>query len=311
MPARRGGRPADGRRVRLRRADQGAAAVRARDPERPPVAAPALARARRRSSARSWPATSSTGVSIMRLTAGLDSGPVCLAASEAIRPEDTYGSLAPRLAELGGELLRARARRRRRRSSSRPSRASPTRRRSVRPTACSIRRGPRPSSSASCGPCHPHIGARVALADGTLLGVHRAALLEARRPAATPIRRPGPRGGLAGGVMAGDGRLLLACAPGRARAARGAAAGRARDGRRRLPARSRTARDAGSRSRSPAAAIPAAAADRARAHRGRAGQRDHARPRRPARSPPRRPPAGPCGPWPRPRRSRSRAPRWP
>jgi methionyl-tRNA formyltransferase len=46
-----------------------------------------------------------TGVSIMRLTVGLDSGPVCLAASEAIGPRDTYGSLAPRLATLGGELL--------------------------------------------------------------------------------------------------------------------------------------------------------------------------------------------------------------
>ena len=36
-----------------------------------------------------------TGVSIMRLTAGLDSGPVCLARDEPIAPEDEYGSLAP------------------------------------------------------------------------------------------------------------------------------------------------------------------------------------------------------------------------
>ena len=46
-----------------------------------------------------------TGVSIMRLTAGLDSGPVCLTAAEPIAPEDTYGSLAARLQEIGGELL--------------------------------------------------------------------------------------------------------------------------------------------------------------------------------------------------------------
>ena len=46
-----------------------------------------------------------TGVSIMRLTAGLDSGPVCLAAEEPITPEDTYGSLAGRLASLGADLL--------------------------------------------------------------------------------------------------------------------------------------------------------------------------------------------------------------
>jgi methionyl-tRNA formyltransferase len=46
-----------------------------------------------------------TGVSIMRVGAGLDSGPVCAQASEPIKPDDTYGSLAPRLQSLGGELL--------------------------------------------------------------------------------------------------------------------------------------------------------------------------------------------------------------
>ena len=46
-----------------------------------------------------------TGVTIMRLTAGLDSGPVCAAAPEPIAADDTYGTLAPRLAALGGRLL--------------------------------------------------------------------------------------------------------------------------------------------------------------------------------------------------------------
>ena len=46
-----------------------------------------------------------TGVCIMRLTAGLDSGPVYLTAEEPIAAEDTYGTLAPRLAGLGGRLL--------------------------------------------------------------------------------------------------------------------------------------------------------------------------------------------------------------
>jgi methionyl-tRNA formyltransferase len=45
-----------------------------------------------------------TGVCIMRLTAGLDSGPVALRAEVPVGDED-YGTLAPRLAELGGELL--------------------------------------------------------------------------------------------------------------------------------------------------------------------------------------------------------------
>jgi methionyl-tRNA formyltransferase len=46
-----------------------------------------------------------TGVSIMRLTAGLDSGPVCLQQEVAIAPRDTYGTLAGRLEAVGGELL--------------------------------------------------------------------------------------------------------------------------------------------------------------------------------------------------------------
>jgi methionyl-tRNA formyltransferase len=50
---------------------------------------------------------------------------------------------------------------------------------------------------------HPHIGARVALADGTLLGVREAAL------APDAESEPGARG-----VIVADGRLLLACADG-------------------------------------------------------------------------------------------------
>jgi len=46
-----------------------------------------------------------TGVSIMRITMELDAGPVCLQARERIAPDDTFGTLAPRLAELGGALL--------------------------------------------------------------------------------------------------------------------------------------------------------------------------------------------------------------
>ena len=46
-----------------------------------------------------------TGVSIMRPTAELDAGPVFLQRPERIRPDDDYGSLASRLADLGGRLL--------------------------------------------------------------------------------------------------------------------------------------------------------------------------------------------------------------
>ncbi|HEY1358695.1 MAG TPA: methionyl-tRNA formyltransferase [Thermoleophilaceae bacterium] len=46
-----------------------------------------------------------TGVTIMRPTAELDAGPVYLRRGEPVEPGDDYGSLAPRLAALGGELL--------------------------------------------------------------------------------------------------------------------------------------------------------------------------------------------------------------
>jgi methionyl-tRNA formyltransferase len=46
-----------------------------------------------------------TGVTIMRVTAGLDSGPVAHAEEVPIADDDDYASLAAKLAELGGELL--------------------------------------------------------------------------------------------------------------------------------------------------------------------------------------------------------------
>jgi methionyl-tRNA formyltransferase len=46
-----------------------------------------------------------TGVTIMRPTAELDAGPISLQRAEPIGPTDDYGSVAARLATLGGELL--------------------------------------------------------------------------------------------------------------------------------------------------------------------------------------------------------------
>jgi methionyl-tRNA formyltransferase len=46
-----------------------------------------------------------TGVTIMRPVAEMDAGPICLQREEPLRPDDDFGSLAPRLAELGGQLL--------------------------------------------------------------------------------------------------------------------------------------------------------------------------------------------------------------
>ena len=46
-----------------------------------------------------------TGVCVMRLTAGLDSGPVASCETLAIEPEEDFAALSARLAALGGDLL--------------------------------------------------------------------------------------------------------------------------------------------------------------------------------------------------------------
>src|SRR5207249_6226357 len=46
-----------------------------------------------------------TGVSLMRVTKGLDSGPLTAVARETIEGSDTYGTLSARLQGLAGQLL--------------------------------------------------------------------------------------------------------------------------------------------------------------------------------------------------------------
>jgi methionyl-tRNA formyltransferase len=46
-----------------------------------------------------------TGVCVMRLTEGLDSGPVALCETTPIEPNETFGELSPRLARIGGDLI--------------------------------------------------------------------------------------------------------------------------------------------------------------------------------------------------------------
>jgi methionyl-tRNA formyltransferase len=142
-----------------------------------------------------------TGVSIMRLTEGLDSGPVCLTGQEEIGPGDTYGSLSERLQRLGGELL-VRALR------ERPAFVE----QSEEDVTYAEKIGPQDRNLDPSRPAvelertvralHPHIGARLTLAGGEALGVARAAL--ARTEASVP----------AGELSGADGRLLLGCEPG-------------------------------------------------------------------------------------------------
>jgi methionyl-tRNA formyltransferase len=148
-----------------------------------------------------------TGVSIMRLTAGLDSGPVCAAAREAIAPGDTYGSLAQRLHERGGELLVEVLDRweggappsftEQEESGVTYAEKISAEDRLLDPTRPAVELERRVRA------LHPHIGARVALVDGTLLGVlhaavHGAAALAGESGSALP----------AGTLVGQEGRLL-------------------------------------------------------------------------------------------------------
>ncbi len=154
-----------------------------------------------------------TGVSIMRLTAGLDSGPVCLEGVERIRAEDTYGTLAARLQELGGELL-VRA----------LDEAPPFVEQPEDGVTYAEKLGPTDRLLDPARPAvelerlvralDPHIGARVELADGSLLGVRRAALLESGDSHEPHESGAGEARDGELGPYARDGRLLLDCTPG-------------------------------------------------------------------------------------------------
>jgi methionyl-tRNA formyltransferase len=125
-----------------------------------------------------------TGVSIMRLTAGLDSGPVCLQEPIAITPQDTYGTLAPRLAALGGELLI-------RALSQSPPFVEQDEARGVTYAEKIVAEDrtldpARPAAELErvVRALNPHIGARLGLDDGAMLGVLDAQVLPAAASAA-------------------------------------------------------------------------------------------------------------------------------
>jgi len=161
-----------------------------------------------------------TGVSIMRLTAGLDSGPVCLAESEVIGPQDDYGTLSGRLRALAGELL-LRALDLKAQGRQLPFAEQDDSAATYAEKICSEDRLLDPARSAGelerrVRALHPHIGARVALPDGTLLRVHRAAVLDvaasARERPDAPERDRTSADAL--GVRAWEDRLLLDCGSG-------------------------------------------------------------------------------------------------
>ncbi len=117
-----------------------------------------------------------TGVSIMALEEGLDSGPVALQEATPIRPDDTYGTLSPRLADLGCTLLL------RALDEQPPFKPQPDEGVTYAEKITAADRTLDPAAPAAVNDqlvraLAPHIGARVALDDGTMLGVLEARLL--------------------------------------------------------------------------------------------------------------------------------------
>ncbi|HLI33330.1 MAG TPA: methionyl-tRNA formyltransferase [Solirubrobacteraceae bacterium] len=140
-----------------------------------------------------------TGVCIMRLTAGLDSGPVCMRQSEAIAPSDDYGSLAARLAAAGGRLLVAALDRLAAGEGlefEEQDEGSATYAEKIAPADRLLDEElSAPLAERRVRALHPHIGARIDLGGGAFLGVEAAAL-----GAGSPPRR---------GLYTEAGRLYL------------------------------------------------------------------------------------------------------
>jgi methionyl-tRNA formyltransferase len=152
-----------------------------------------------------------TGVSIMRLVEGLDSGPVCAQASEPVAADDTYGSLAVRLEVLGAQLLIGTL-----------DASPPCAPQDEALATYATKIGPEDRALDPVRPAlelertvralTPHIGAHVALSDGERLGVSAARVLPDGPPAGV-LALDGPRPVL--GCGEGALELLIVQPPGR------------------------------------------------------------------------------------------------
>jgi methionyl-tRNA formyltransferase len=141
-----------------------------------------------------------TGVSIMRLTAGLDEGPVCLQEREPIHPDDDYGALAARLERLSARLL-IRALDERPPFAEQPEDGI-TYAHKIEAADRTLDPARTPEElERTVRALHPHIGARLPLPERGFLGVHAARAL------------PGGDG-VPGRLHGEDGVLRLECAGG-------------------------------------------------------------------------------------------------
>jgi methionyl-tRNA formyltransferase len=139
-----------------------------------------------------------TGVSIMRLTEGLDEGPVCLQGAVPIAPGDDYGTLATRLQQLSGDLLVRALDERPPWVEQDPAGVTYAHKIEAADRALDPTRTPE-EVERTVRALRPHIGARLPLPGGTFLGV------VAARPGGPTLQPAGGR------VRTDADRLLLDC----------------------------------------------------------------------------------------------------
>jgi methionyl-tRNA formyltransferase len=144
-----------------------------------------------------------TGVSIMRVTEGLDAGPVALRTEVPIGAQEDFGSLAPRLAELSGELI-VRAldlRDQGKLTFEEQDEDAATYAEKIQPAERRLDPGrTAPELARTVRALTPHVGAYLQIDDGERLGVREA--------------RPEEGTSEPGRLEARDGRLWLGCAEG-------------------------------------------------------------------------------------------------
>jgi len=145
-----------------------------------------------------------TGVCIMRPVAELDAGPVALSRAEPIAAQDTYGTLGGRLAKAGAQLLIDVLDGDPELREQDPSGATYAEKISAQDRWLEPLR-PAIELDRTVRALSPHVGARLRLADGGVLGVRAARLLEARAPEAPAA---------AGELTEVDDRLVLGCGQG-------------------------------------------------------------------------------------------------
>ena len=144
-----------------------------------------------------------TGVAIMRLTEGLDSGPVALCEEVALGPEEDFAGLSARLAGLGGDLLVAALDLQARGglTFSEQDESQVTYAEKIEPAERRLDPSrPAAELAAKVRALTPHVGAYLEVAGGERLGVRQACAVEADIEA--------------GAVSESEGAILVGCDPG-------------------------------------------------------------------------------------------------